>query len=381
MVIYIRIKNMVKYLENNICEFELDFDIDYTKKVNILTTCFFKMDKHYKNFNTYINGLKRLVNMLDKQDEYVLRIFIDMNVKNDKEIMNVLKSSNKIQIVIFKCGEYMKNNFHIDVFGALVRLFPVFNFPNNDAENVICIDIDLNSDDIKSLRRFLYYKTKDVQIIGRGIISALLMSKVRPHFFCGLTGFFNKKYDSHIITDFILNAPNIKDKGIYGKREKPFGYGTDELFLNDYFIYYKDYTKTTELGLMYDYDINWFIFHYKDDMLKENPRETREYLSIILDDLYDKNMSTEELFNLIDKKIYQVEPFNPEKIKLTKNYYKLIKMLVNEDKEWFDKENMKLINDYYQGVIQCMSVVFYDRKDMHIFKVVNLNTKKLIYKK
>ena len=68
---------MVKYLENNICDFEILFDIDYNKKVNILSTCFFKMNSHYKKFTIYVEGLKRLITMLDTQSDYTLRIFID----------------------------------------------------------------------------------------------------------------------------------------------------------------------------------------------------------------------------------------------------------------------------------------------------------------
>ena len=39
---------------------EILFDIDYNKKVNILSTCFFKMNSHYKKFTIYVEGLKRL---------------------------------------------------------------------------------------------------------------------------------------------------------------------------------------------------------------------------------------------------------------------------------------------------------------------------------
>ncbi len=366
---------MTKYLENDICEFEPLFKIDYSKKINILTTCFFKMGKHYKNFETYVRGLKKLINMLNRQNEYVLRIFIDDNIRKDRTIMDVLESSRKVQPVLFKCAKYMDGNYHIDVFGALVRLFPAFDFKNNDANNVICIDVDLNNDDIETLRKFLYYKTDHKQIIGKGMISALFMLRLRPHYFCGLIGFFNKKYNTKIITDFIKKAPTIIDKGVYGKREKPFGYGTDELFLNQYFIYAKDYTADVELGSMYEYDINWFLYHYKEDMLKENPNITRDYLTYIVDGLYKNNMTTEELFDLVDKKVYQVDPTDPDKIKLTTNYYKLLKVLVNEKKKWFDKEVMKMIDKHYYGIIQSLSIVFFDRDNMHIYKVVNIGSK------
>lgn len=368
---------MVKYLENNICDFELLFDINYNKKVNILSTCFFKMGKHYKNFSIYVNGLKKIVKMLDKQDRYVLRIFIDENIRDDKEIFDVLKSSNKIQIVIFKCHKYMEGNYHVDVFGALVRLFPVFNFNNNDAENVIVIDIDLNNEDTRSLKKLLYYETNKKQIIGKGMTNNLIIRKIRPHFFCNLIGFYNHKYDTKVITNFITNAHNILDKGAYDKREKPFGFGTDELFLNNYFIYKDDDISKVELGIIYNYDINWFIFHYKDELLKDEPKITREYIIDILGRFGDVKLSTEELINILDQKIYGIEPTNPDKILLSKNYYKLIKRLVNEKKEWFDFENLKLIDKYYSGIVESISIMFFNRDTLDIYKVVNLGQKRV----
>ena len=90
------------YLENDICDFELLFPLDVTKKKNILSTCFFRMSKHYKNLNTYINGLKRIIKIVNQQNKYTLRIFIDENIKKDTEIFKLLKSSSKVEIVVFK---------------------------------------------------------------------------------------------------------------------------------------------------------------------------------------------------------------------------------------------------------------------------------------
>lgn len=365
-----------KYLENSICDFELLFDIDYNKKVNILSTCFFKMGAHYKNFNIYVNGLKRLINSIEKQSDYKLRIFIDSHIKNDKEIFPLLKASKSVQIVVFKCSNYYKDNYHIDVFGALVRLFPVFDFPNNDAKNVITIDIDLNQEDMKSLMIFLKYDTKKAQIVGKGTTQVILVEKKLPHFFLGLCGFYNKKYSSNIITDFIINAHNIKDKGIYGKRIKTFGYGTDELFLNEYFIYKDEVTIKTELGILFDYDINWFLFYYKPDLLVYEPQLTNKYLNFILEDYKKPNSSIEQMFHSIDKSIYKVPYSDEKKLFITKKFYMLIKQLLSKSTEWFDLDNMKLIDKYYHNIIECTSIVFFDMKT-NIINIKNLNIKKI----
>lgn len=367
---------MVKYLENSICEFELLFDIDYNKKTNILSACFFKMNKHYKNFNIYLNGLKRLIQLLEQENNYKLRIFIDSHIKNDKEIFGLLSSSKVVQMVLFKCSDYINDDYHLDVFGALVRLFPIFDFPNNDAKNVIIIDIDLNKEDLKSFKRVLNYSTDSIQIVGKGRAEDLLIKKIQPHFYLGLCGFYNYKYSSKIITDFITQASNIKDKGLYGKREKTFGYGTDELFLNEYFIYKSDYTSKAELGILFDYDINWFLYYYKSDLLALEPHKTNTNLSFILEDYKKPNSSIEQMFETIDKIIYKVDYSDTKKIFVSKKFYMLINELVNKNLEWFDMENLKLINKYYHNIIQCTSIVFFDKK-LNIIDVKNYNVKKI----
>ena len=128
------------YLKNDICNFEIISNYNTNIKYNILSTCFFKINFHYKNFIIYINGLKKIIALLETQSHYVLRIFIDEHIKSDSEIYSILTNSNKIQIILFKCSKYIEDNYHIDLFGTLVRLFPIFDFDSNDALNVIFID-------------------------------------------------------------------------------------------------------------------------------------------------------------------------------------------------------------------------------------------------
>ena len=362
---------MNQYLKNNICNFELLFDYNDNIKYNLLSTCFFKMSNHYKNFNVYINGLKRLIKLLESQNDYMLRIFIDEHIKSDLEIYNILKSSKKVQIVVFKCTSFIINNYHIDVFGALVRLFPVFNFINNDSKDVIVIDIDLNDEDIIKLKKLITHKTEEKEIIGMGTVDKLLINKIRPHFYCGLIGFYNNKYDSEIITNFINNASNIKDKGLYGKREKPYGYGTDELFLNEYFIFSNNnsFIKNVSIGILLNYDINWFLYQYKKDLIMESSANTNKNLKLIVGKFYKPNMSNEQMFNLIDKFIYQVNSNNPNKIYISKQFYELIKYLNFKNLEWFDLDQIKLIYKYFNNIIDCLAIIYFNTNNLDIYDV------------
>ena len=362
----------MKYLENKLCDFEILTEWDRSKKYNILSACFFKMNNHYKNFNTYIKGLKNIVILLNSQSKYVLRIFIDEHIKSDNNIYTILKSSNKIQIVLFKCLNYLdKKSFHIDVFGALVRLFPIFNFNFNDALNVIVIDIDLNFEDINKLKILLNYNTEKKEIIGMGMIDRLLITKYKPHFYCGLFGIFNIKFDKSIILNFILNAPNIKDTGIYNKRITSYGYGTDELFINDYFLYSNSLQniKGIKLGMLINYDINWFLYHYKNELLHDKASITYSNLKFILGKFYKSYITSEEMFNLIDKLIYKKKSSDPIKIYLSNNYSKLIKDLYTKKLEWFCKENIKLIYKYFLNIVDCLGIIYFNPSNLEILNV------------
>ncbi len=365
---------MSKYLKNDICNFEIEFDLDPNNKIDILCTCFFKMNEHYKKFNHYVNGLIRLIDLVNSQSKYKLRIFIDQNVRDDEYIYKLLKSSDKIQIVVYKCANYMKGKYHVDLFGSLVRLFPLFDFDNNDSNNVIVIDVDILPEDIKTLKSIISLDITDKQIIGKGRAEDLIIKKIQPHFYCNLCGFFNKKYSKKIITDFISNAENIKDVGLYGVRKTPFGFGVDELFLNKYFIYYDNNKNLSDvkLGVIFNYDMNWFLYYYKKDLMLESERITNELLKLILGKFYKKGMDTNKMFNYIDRNIYGKNDSNYVKRYLSDNFYKLIKDLVKSKIEWFGRSNMELIDKYYRGIYSSTSIVYFNPETYEIKNVINI---------
>lgn len=364
-----------EYLKNPICDFEPLFDINYNKKINIVSTCFFKMNAHYKKFDTYVNGLKRLINLIASQNKYVLRIFIDSHIKNDENIFKILTSSDKVQIVLFKCSNYMdENKYHLDLFPTLIRAFTFFSFDFNDANDVIMVDIDLNLEDLNKLKILMNYETKSKEMVGAGTINNLLITKYLPHFYCYLFGVYNVKFDKSIILNFIANAPNIIDKGMYGKRLKPFGFGVDELFLNEYFVYYDNskYIQDVKLGMILNYDVNWFIYQYKDELLKDLASLTYKNLRFILGKFYKPNMSSEQMFSLMDKLTYQIKSKDKNKIYISNQYYKLIRHLMNNNLEWFSKEHIKLTDKNFSGIVDCMAIFYYNPTNLHINDVVIL---------
>lgn len=348
------------YLSNPICNFDILTEINYNKKKNILSTCFFKMLKHYKNFNIYVNGIKKLLNLVKEQDIYILRIFIDEHIKNDKNIFELLYNTKNVELIIFKCDNYIVDNYHKDVFGALVRLFPLFDFDNNDSNNVIIIDIDLNNNDLIKLKNLINYKiNNNKQIIGIGSVNDMLINNKYPHYYCGLLGFFNIKFNKDIIINFIKNAKNIKSKGYYNTRESEFDFGTDELFINEYLIYnpFNGYYNKLTYGTIFNYDINWFIYYNKENII--NNKNSNKYLKYILGKFYKKNMNNKEMINKIDNLTYQQELNNNNKIYISKRFYKLITHIKKNNLLWFNKDNIDIIYKYYNNIIDSLSIIFF----------------------
>jgi len=134
--------NGEKYLENIFCDFRPLKKIDYQKKKNIISCVLFKMKLGgYKNFNKYLEGVKSVAEIA-KFLNFEVRLFIDYHIYIDKKIMDYLQTFSIVTLILFSCSDFLIDNYHVSVFGTLVRFFPLFNFPNNDASLVIISDID-----------------------------------------------------------------------------------------------------------------------------------------------------------------------------------------------------------------------------------------------
>jgi hypothetical protein len=143
----------VKYLENPICNFCPLYEYKENVKENVVACCFFKMRSGgYKYFNKYVNGIKYLCELVDNElNDFVVKLFIDYSIYEDKKIMSILNNIKNIKIVLFSCKYYCVGKYHLGTFGTIVRMFPIFNLPNNDNNIVILEDIDYDRKIMKSM--------------------------------------------------------------------------------------------------------------------------------------------------------------------------------------------------------------------------------------
>ena len=330
------------YLTNSICRFvPINFTPDVRKKINIYSLCFFKMKKHYKGFDKYVYGLEKVLKFIKKNiTGYKVRLFVDQNILDDKQIMEMLKNYDIAQIVLFECANYMKDGFHFDLFGTMVRFFPFFDFPNNDAAEIISGDIDtFNKKALLDTFRFPVGNT----FLGRARLNGVLNAKPYPYMmadFLKTSGGF----DNAILIDFIKNISDNKSKGRYGQRETPFGYGVDEIFLNEVLFPQLDHILAYR-----QYNASLVIFREKQQIHRDKTKNKQriktfyEALKSILGKYYVDNMSTKQMMNFVDKKLYNPTYPDAETIYLFRRIIKFMKFTSDNNLKFGPKNIIKFI--------------------------------------
>lgn len=284
------------YLKNNICNFEPLYDFNPNEKYDIISTVLFKMKNSYRDLNFYVDQFKNTYKILKTNfPKYKIRMFIDDNIFNDKNLMNKLNKYDDLQLVRFKCNSYLIDNYHIGLFSTMIRFFPLFDFDNNDTNFVIISDIDYNKKFIKQLVQILYHidnitlnklslvkynmdytssnsymheysESHHGYIIAQSIIG---INKINHEVIINfLNEVLNNKIDTHTkytwykIIDY-SKLPDIKYyKQInYNNDHKSFTYGIDEYFLSttlpEYLsknnIPYASYESFSLIGLLTNY--------------------------------------------------------------------------------------------------------------------------------
>ena len=357
----------MEFLTNDICTFQvLDKGKLLRNGVNIIVSVFFKRDQYYKNFGIYVKGLQKVLRFVDdkryntKQNKFIYVLFIDQNIVDDCHIMSLIKSCKNCVPVLFKCVNYMNCNFHYDLFGSLIRFFPMFDFPNNPCNIVICIDIDLHGEDYVRLVSIIHHKFKG--ITGAGNIIRSLYLNMKPYTYAGLLCFNRKKIEQSLIMDFIRDTGNgkIKSKGHYGKRDTDFGYGIDEIFLNDVMI-----NHVGKINTIIDYQTSYLLFHSKpfltqtqDDKIKK----TSAILDTILGSYTNKDMSVEQKFEFIDLNSYQIRKKTEINDEICRRFTKVIDCLVDAKKIWMESNVQQFIYKYLRHIISANLIIYTNYK-------------------
>jgi len=367
----------MNYLDNKVCKFTPLFPIDYSKKKNIVSCSFFKLKStSYKNFNLYIDGLEKLyknVYEIYKSKKYSIRLFLDKTIYEDKELFERLEKMDKLELVLYSCPNYLMesdSNYHKGLFGTYVRFFPMFNFPNNDANTVILSDLDdyeYFKKNISNIELIGEYVDK-IYFLKTGNISKNILysnntfekNTVNPYTMASNYICF-KQVDFQIIYDFLNQIDNSVDM-IFSQykyklqsnpnliTDKKFLYGFDEYFLNvnltNYLI-----DNNIPFGVNFNWEVNgslyWFLTR------KEFSNDEIKLVNVMLDTIMsnlnmsipDKKLDMKKKYYILDNLIQKKNSFSEKILFEFYNFFSNSKSNLNYN-FLFEKQIYEIIKSF-----------------------------------
>lgn len=391
------------YLDNIICKFTPLFDKkNWDEKKNIVSCAFFKLNTSpYKDFNLYIDGLEKLylkVYTEYKNEKFTIRLFIDNSVYLDKELFKRLKKMDMIEIVLYECLSYQIGtdlNYHIGLFGTLVRFFPMFNFKNNDADIIIISDIDdydyfeksiqnikLIKSNIKPHTKLSFFKAGNISKNVLFTISSIYKNIPNPYDVASNFISFSK-CDYRVMYDFLTEIAEsdellTKYKFMFKSNsnlitDDKFVYGFDEYFLN---INYTNYLIDTSHDVCVKFKWNvygslaWYIknknipeyqINLINDMLK--------YIYDSIDFNFSRKYDLFKKFKILEKNIKKNNSLSQ---KILFHFYYFFISVKNDNRYdfLFDKKIYLLISKYDLFGIYDFEIIMFGSSNSEYFNFV-----------
>lgn len=142
------------------------------KNKYLLSTSFFYLEKSYKSSQRYVDGILKIIEFIEQNEYYVLRIYYDKSIfKNSKysELFEKIKTNNLVELCEYSCSQFIQSKpFHIGTFGTLLRFLPLFEKSHWEVIYILDID-DANYGYIKlyveslvaSNKKFYFYNLED----------------------------------------------------------------------------------------------------------------------------------------------------------------------------------------------------------------------------
>lgn len=395
------------YLNNNICKFTPLFNNNknwYEKiKKNIVSCSFFKLSSSpYKNFNLYIDGLEKLYSKVYtqyKDEKFTIRLFIDNSIYLDKKLFKRLEKMDKLEMVLYECTSYQIGidlNYHMGLFGTLVRFFPMFNFKNNDADIIIISDIDDYDYFEKSIQNIRLIKSNikphtELSFFKAGNISKNVLYTIGsiykniPNPYAVASNFISfSKCDYQVLYDFLIEIKESNElltkyqhkfeTNVNLITDDKFVYGFDEYFLNiNYTNYLIDTSKTVCIKFKWSVygSLFWYLSkknipQYHIDLINDMFKYI--YDSIGFNFIRDNNLIGK--FKTLEKQIYKNNSLSQ---KILFYFYSFFLKVENDDryKFLFPSNIYSLISKYDLFGIYDFEIIMFGTTNSEYFNFVS----------
>jgi len=335
---YCLIKNN-SYINNN-------NTTNINKNKYLLSTSFFYLEKSYKTSQRYIDGILKIIDFIEHNKYYVLRIYYDKSIfKNPKytELFYKIKTNSLVELYEYTCYQFIQTKpFHVGTFGTLLRFLPLFEKSHWEVIYILDID-DANYGYIKlyvdSLvagdKKFYFYNLEDYgkkylnqfnNKFGDAVIANIYVK--------------NYRFDIKIFTNFLDWITKSKklfkiiknlNKNSYAFKNSPKDiiqtYGLDEYFLNINLI---NTLNEKDIGwikenLYFDYFIGKLICIKNIELFETI---IKEYYIDVISLLVGNQKEIEKFKNL---NLFQLKKIFEEIIKIDSTKYKELreKFLLN----------------------------------------------------
>jgi hypothetical protein len=360
-----------KYLENKICKFRPLKKIDLGTKKKLFFLSLFKMRSGgYKNFDNYLNGIKK-INSIAKENDMEIRIFIDNTIYSDNKMMDYLNNLDRVTLILYECCDFLIDNHHVGLFGTLVRFFPLFDFPNNDSEAAFIVDADV-------VERFLKVQLCIYDLLKNNSLEKKIHIAYGGNFF-HINMESNKKiYHNgkvymfpYCIADRIIGLKKIPPKSFLKFMKKIMVYMNEKdipkKILSNYYISPKKYKIKCENNICFgidEYYLNQVLFKY---LLRRDKPFCYLNLFDMADFNYYKNPDSPEFRNrhsIVSDEYREVYKNYMKKVGLDKYTYDEIDKKIYTEEEAIVTPFMK---EYADSIIYLMDMAK-KQKDNMIFR-------------
>jgi hypothetical protein len=283
---------------------------------------------------------------------------VDKNVLKDEKVKSILDDMDA-RVILFECPEYfIKDQFHIGLFGTMIRYYPMFDV-NTHALKVAHIQ-ELEPDE-EFLPRFEYLNKLGTMNHGASLIYTsrkiyaqnFISNKYKfdgiyyPWIIAGRLSAY-EKIPFKIFTDYLDDIKQGKKfYNIYEAWEshkKPehgkYSFGVDEIFLNDPYLGYLINNDHT-IGILVEYNVSFPVTHHLEYEVRNHPNS-----SLFLGHILGKKGSVKELMKDFET-LFEKQSSSERATECAKRFYDILEKYPR----WLGKYESDVILKFFKGYL------------------------------
>lgn len=354
-------------MENTICNFRT-IQSPNRRYANTVNLVFFKAIPLTKNFQKYVDGLKRWKEYMKDYPDSQLQVFVDQAIVDDGPIMKIL-GDLEARVILFECPEFLrKDGYHKGLFGTMVRFFPMFDV-NTHALKVAHIQ-ELEPDIVFSK----YFPVMDK--VSKSNVDASVVYVTGSIFEDKIEGFESQSKHEYgyypwiiagrfmafdrvpfgVFTDYLKDV--IQNKKFFNQYEDwhsskilehgDFSFGIDESFLNVVYLPWL-IKNNRKVGILTHYKLSYPVYY----SIKRIQRDTRS--KELFDYILDKSQTLKQSLTSFDNLFYSRGQPSEYAKECSKRFFEVIAKYPT----WLGKEKTELILKHFNGILSVICVIVF----------------------